>query len=338
MHDSPHTMETPPPAAAWQMTLACTRAAAEQVEDAAGLLFADQETPPAIVASEPDPGRPDDWQVDIIFAGEPDAATIAAVLGLLPQGAATPYSLAPVAEADWVTLSQAGLAPITAGPFHVRNDRADPPQAGLVNLLIPASRAFGTGQHETTHGCLEALAGLRARGARFGDIADIGTGTGLLAFAALSLWPRAHVLATDIDPAAIDVSAENAALNGVSLGGRRGALQLVTAPGVDHPLILGLAPYDLIIANILAGPLIELAPPLSAQLAEGGVLILAGLLDRQVDTVTAAYRRQGLVLDRRTDRGDWPTLLLRKRRRFGWRRPIRWRADAVGAAPGFGSW
>lgn len=328
-----------PPAApqAWQMTLPCTRATGEKVQEDADSLFAAWPTPPAIIASEPDETRPDEWQIDIIFEEKPDQGAINAIVALFP-GRAPKFRLEPVPETDWVTQSQAGLDPITAGPFHVRNDPRDPLHPHLTNFLIPASRAFGTGQHNTTHGCLLTLARLHERGHRFGNVADIGTGTGLLAFAARTLWPLAHFLASDIDPVSIDVSAENAELNGVPLGGGQGQIQLVAAPGVDDALIQGLAPYDLIIANILAGPLIELAPSLAAQLEEGGSLILAGLLDTQADRVTAAYRAQGLMPMGRIDNGDWPTLHLRKRRRFGWRRPNRWHAEKVGDAPGYGSW
>jgi ribosomal protein L11 methyltransferase len=320
------------------MTLRSARAVAEQVQEAADALFADWPAPPAIVASEPDEAKPDDWLLDIIFEGKPDKAAIGAILALLPAGRKTAYTLEPVPDTDWVTQSQAGLEPITAGPFHVRHDPQEPPLPGVVNFLIPASRAFGTGQHATTYGCLLQLAELHATGHRFGNIADIGTGTGLLAFAAMTLWPRAHALASDIDPVSIEVSAENAGLNGVPLGGGTGELQLVAAPGVEHELITGLAPYDLIIANILAGPLIELAPGIAAQLEEGGSLILAGLLDSQADRVIATYRRQGLRFAGRIDNGEWPTLHLRKRHRFGWRRPHRWRVEDIGEAPGYGSW
>ena len=329
---------SPPASTAWQMTLPCSRADGARMQDEADRLFADWPAPPAVIASEPDEARPDDWQLDIIFEAEPDTAAIEAILTLLPDDARAGMRLAPVPEEDWVTRSQEGMAPISAGPFHVRHDPAEPPRDGSINFIMPASRAFGTGQHETTRGCLETLDRLHATGHRFGNIADIGTGTGLLAFAARALWPRAHVLASDIDPVSIEVSAENAALNGVPLGVGAGEVQLVAAPGVAHDLILGLAPYDLLIANILAGPLIELAPGLAAQLEEGGSLILAGLLTGQADRVIAAFGAQGMRLAGRIDNGEWPALHLRKRHRFGWRRPARWKAGDVGAAPGFGSW
>lgn len=323
---------------AWQLSLPCTRAEAEALQAAEDDLFASWPSPPAILSNEPDPARPDDWRIDVIFDHKPSAAEIDLIRARLPSSDAQPVSLEPVPDVDWVTQSQAGLDPIDAGRFHVRHDAAEPEAAGRVNFLIPASRAFGTGSHETTHGCLLMLDRLRASGHRFGNIADIGTGTGLLAFAARALWPTAHLLASDIDPVSIDVTEENAGFNGVPVGADAGELLLVAAPGVDHPLITGLAPYDLIIANILAGPLMDMAPSLAAQLAEGGSLVLAGLLDTQADRVIAAYRRQGLRLAARIDNGDWPTLHLRKRRRFGWRRPARWSGKDNGETENYGSW
>jgi ribosomal protein L11 methyltransferase len=323
---------------AWQLSLVCTRAQAEALETDDSELFADWQSPPAIMSNEPDPAKPDDWRVDIIFDHKPAQAEIDTILAQLPSSARKAATLEPVPDIDWVTQSQAGLDPIDAGPFHVRHEAGEPPKQGATNLLIPASRAFGTGAHETTRGCLLMLAKLKLRGHRFANIADIGTGTGLLAFASLALWPRAHCLASDIDPVSINVTEENAAMNGVTVGADRGSVLLVAAPGVDHPLITGLAPYDLLIANILAGPLIELAPSLSAQLAEGGSLILAGLLNDQADRVIAAYRAQGLRLAARADLGEWPTLHLRKRRRFGWRRPLRWSRQDNGETENYGSW
>jgi len=330
----------PSPAASqpWQLSLPCTRAEAEALDAGEEDIFAHWQMPPAILSSEPDPARPDDWRLDIIFDHKPGQIDIDRVLARVPSADPAALTLEPVPDTDWVTQSQAGLEPIAAGPFHVRHDVAEPPRAGAVDFLIPASRAFGTGQHETTRGCLLMLAGLHARGHRFSNIADIGTGTGLLAFAALALWPRARMLASDIDPVSIDVTAQNAGLNRVPLGSAPGEALLVAAPGVDHPLIAGLAPYDLVIANILAGPLIALAPSLCAQIAEGGSLILAGLLETQAERVLVAYRAQGMRLAERADHGDWPTLHLRKRRRFGWRRPLRWRAQDNGATEDFGSW
>ena len=242
-------------------------------------------------------------------------------------------------DEDWVTLSQAGIEPVHAGRFyvHTSTNRGEVPE-GAKTFRIEAGRAFGTGTHETTSGCLLTLDGMRARGEVVRNLLDVGTGTGLLAFAAMHLWPRAYATASDIDPVAVEVTAENAIANDVPLGVGMGQLALAAAPGLEHPLLLNRAPYDLIIANVLAGPLIELAPSISAALAEGGTLVLAGLLETQTERVANAYRRQGLRLAGKTPTGEWPALRLRKRARYGQGRVKRPGPDGVGLAPGFGSW
>lgn len=320
----------------WMATLPCTRADAERIDAQAELLFADSEHAPIFSFIEATSDDPDDWLLQVYFDGKPKRALLSAIEKLLPESGAARVER--VQQQDWVTVSQQGLEPITAGRFHVRNGEADVTSPLHLNFLIPASRAFGTGQHETTHGCLEMLDRLRTQGQRFGNIADIGTGTGLLAFAALALWPRAHAIASDIDPASVEVTVENIAINGLNEGIGAGEIAVVEAAGTDHPAILARAPYDLIIANILAGPLISLAPAFAAHLAEGGSLVLAGLLDEQADAVIAACHRAGLRLAKRSDRGQWPTLHLRKRHRHGWRRPERWGDSGDSVAPGFGSW
>jgi ribosomal protein L11 methyltransferase len=223
-------------------------------------------------------------------------------------------------EEDWVTLSQAGLDPIRAGRFfvHTPAHRREVPE-GAVALEVDAGRAFGTGHHETTTGCLLALDALKEKGLGFENILDLGTGTGLLAFAALKLWPSARVAASDIDPVSIEVTEENAGINAIPLGTGKGEVELAVSPGLEHQRLQARAPYDLIIANILAAPLIDLAPSVAAALQAGGRLILAGLLDSQADKVAAAYRRQGLMASFSIVRGDWPTLVMRKRRSLGWR-------------------
>ena len=301
----------------WKVTLPCTKAEAESLQfiDIAELVAIDP--PPVLMTSEPDPTRPDDWQLDGYFETEPDAGTLAALRTLVPSAQGQQAVVERIVEEDWVTLSQAGIEPVRAGRFFVHtSSNAERIPAGAKGFLIEAGLAFGTGQHETTTGCLMMLDRLKRQGNHYRDVIDLGTGTGLLAFAAMHLWPRAFATATDIDPIAIDVTAENAALNGIRLGRREGRLALVVAPGVEHRTIKRRAPYDLIIANILAGPLIEMAPSIAAELDEGGTLILAGLLDSQARRVATAYRRQGLRLAGRIDRGEWPTLMLRKRRRY----------------------
>ena len=212
---------------------------------------------------------------------------------------------------DWVTKSQQGLQPIRAGRFFVHTPMhySDRP-AETVNFEIDAGLAFGTGQHATTAGCLGALDRLATDGSAFNCIADIGTGTGLLAFAALSLWPEAKCIATDIDPVAVDVSRDNAAINAVPLGHGKGELLLAVADGMDSPMLAARAPFDLLIANILAGPLIELAPDFAKSLAPDGIAILAGLLETQADAVARAYEAEGMTLNDRGT-GEWPVLVLK---------------------------
>jgi ribosomal protein L11 methyltransferase len=322
-------------AQSWKVTLPCTRAEAEALDgDIAA--FALMDRPPVLMTSETVEDE-NIWQLDAYFEGKPSAAAVKLVKSLVPSAAGSKPLVEALPDEDWVTLSQQGLEPVTAGRFHVRNIASDPELPGHVNLLIEAGRAFGTGQHETTAGCLAMLDRMRRVGMRFNNVADIGTGTGLLAFAALHLWPRSYAIASDIDPVAVEISAENARDNAIALGDGRGKLALVTAAGADHSAIVGRAPYDLLIANILAGPLIELAPSLSALVEDGGTIVLAGLLNEQADAVIAAYRAQGMRLAERSDRGDWPTLRLRKRPSIGWKRPRRINSAARGEAPGFGS-
>jgi ribosomal protein L11 methyltransferase len=303
----------------WKVTLPCTKAEAEALaEDISPL--ADLDVPPVLMTSEADASRPDAWRLDAYFAEEPSPQMVALLRSLVPSAGDAEPEVAPVEDRDWVTLSQQGLEPIRAGRFFVHTPlHRDSAPADAIALEIDAGRAFGTGQHETTSGCLVALSRLKAGGAAFANLLDLGTGTGLLAFAALRLWPAAKAIASDIDPVSIEVSEENAAINAVRLGRARGQLELAVAPGMEHPRLQARAPYDLIIANILAGPLIELAPSVAQGLAPGGRLILAGLLDHQAAAVAAAYRRQGLMLSARIDTGEWPTLVMRKRRATGWR-------------------
>lgn len=306
-------------ASSWKAVLPCTKAEAEAVaEDVSQLVLL--ETTPVVMTSEPDPARPDEWLLEAYFESEPGPEALEALKALAPSSGDRAPIVEKLGEEDWVTLSQQGLEPIRAGRFfvHTPAHRSAVP-GGAIALEIDAGRAFGTGQHETTTGCLLALDGLKSSGVQFANILDLGTGTGLLAFAALKLWPVARVAASDIDPVSIEVTAENAAINGVPVGRARGQTELAVAPGLEHPRLKARAPYDLIIANILAGPLIELAPSVAAALEAGGRLILAGLLDHQAEKVAAAYRRQGLMLSSSIVRGDWPTLVMRKRKSLGWR-------------------
>ena len=284
------------------MTVPCTRAQGEAV-GAMNELPGFGEQPPVLVADEPDEAKPDDWLIHAYFEHEPTSEELYLLASL---GGGRP-KVEQLGEADWVTMSQAGLQPIRAGRFTVHTP-CHAPDAERVNFEIDASLAFGTGQHATTAGCLKALDRLERKGSAFANTADIGTGTGLLAFAALALWPEARCIATDIDPVAIDVARDNAAINKVKLGHGASELLLGVADGMESALLAARAPFDLIIANILAGPLIELAPDFANALSPGGTVVLAGLLDTQADGVIAAYGHQGMTV---ADRGfgEWPVLV-----------------------------
>jgi ribosomal protein L11 methyltransferase len=290
----------------FRVTIRCTRAQGEAVgtmDEVPG--FGDD--PPVLVADEPDESRPDDWLIHAYF----DRAPSERELELLASfGAGEPY-VEELREADWVTMSQAGLQPIRAGRFYVHTPMYRNVPPGTIPFEIDAGLAFGTGQHATTSGCLAALDKLEREGQRFRNIADVGTGTGLLAFAALALWPEAKCIASDIDAAAVEVAQDNAAINGVKLGHGMGELLLAVADGTDSPLLTARAPFDLIIANILAGPLIELAPDFVKALAPGGTVVLAGLLSEQAAAVATAYEARGLAaLDRGF--GEWPVLVCKQ--------------------------
>jgi ribosomal protein L11 methyltransferase len=283
----------------FRVSVRCNRAQAEAIADGDDL-FPDA----VLVADEPDAARPDEWLIHAYFDQAPTPAELSTLATL---GSGEPQ-VEELAEADWVTMSQAGLQPIRAGRFYVHTPmyRSAPP--GTIPFEIDASLAFGTGQHATTSGCLEALDRLEREGKSFANIADIGTGTGLLAFAALALWPEAKCIASDIDAVAIEVAQDNAAINRVPLGHGRGELLLAVAAGMDSPLLAARAPFDLIVANILAGPLIELAEDFTKALAPGGTIMLAGLLDSQADAVAHAYEERGLTV-RDRGFGEWPVLV-----------------------------
>lgn len=261
--------------------------------------------------------KPDDWVLEGWYPRKPGKAEKAALTGLfagVSEGGEPKLTVEELPPQDWVTLSQHNVTPIRAGRFHVHTpDYPADPQA--IDFVIPASQAFGTGQHRTTAGCLEMLDAIKTSGMVARNIADIGTGTGLLGFAALALWPRARITLTDIDAVCVPVVEENAALNGIPLGPRAGEAVMVVADGMDDPLIKVRGAYDLLIANILAGPLVELAPDFARAVAPGGSLLLAGLLaGEQEAAVRRAMRLAGFRMAARLQRGDWAILWLRRRR------------------------
>jgi ribosomal protein L11 methyltransferase len=209
-------------------------------------------------------------------------------------------------DVDWVAKSLEGLGPVRAGRFlvHGAHDR-DKRRPGDIAIEIEAGLAFGTGHHGTTAGCLEMLAGVVARDHPRNAL-DLGTGSAVLAIA-LAKLARIPVLATDIDPVATRVAAANARLNQVSSW-----VETVTAAGFQNPVFASRGPFDLVVANILARPLMRLAPQMARHLAPGGSLVLSGILDRQRDAVVAAYvgQRFGHVLT--THREGWVTIHLKR--------------------------
>jgi ribosomal protein L11 methyltransferase len=294
---------------AWALTFDCNRADAESLPEI-GDIFPDLADPPSINVEEPDPSKPDDWRLTAYFTDKPAAALVDRITGHFAS--ATNLVLAPLPDDDWTTLSQRGLEPVRAGRFLVHTRaHADARRTGDRALAIEAGLAFGTGQHATTWGCLMALERL-ARQRHFSHVADVGTGTGVLAMAVLKRWPDAAVIAGDIDPVSVDVTRRNVRDNAIRSGRRAGHAELVTAAGLSHRRFAHRAPYDLIVANILAAPLIAISRPMSHALAPGGVMVLAGLLDHQARGVAAAYRRHGLVPLRPPGRAEWPVLVLQK--------------------------
>ena len=285
----------------WKLTLPCTRAEAEAI-DASGDLGDAIPGDAVLMTTEEIEDDVESWRLDAYFEVEPDADTVAAVRALVPSAAGAEVTVERLGDADWVTMSQAGLEPLSVGRFFVHTGaHAGAVPADKRAFLIEASRAFGTGHHETTSGCLAMLDALDEP---FANIIDIGTGTGLLAFAAAHLWPAAAVMGTDIDPVSIDVTRENAVLNSVA------GIDLVVADGTLDDAIVAKAPYDLVIANILAGPLVSMAPEIASIADAGATIVLAGLLETQRAGVVAAYAACGCSLEAVDRRGDWSVLRL----------------------------
>ena len=240
--------------------------------------------------------------VEALYDAEPDAALLTRLVG-------ETVAAAPLPDQDWIRQSQLGLPPVRAGRFFLygAHDRGRVP-AGVIPIRIEAGLAFGTGHHETTALCLNALSGI-ARFRRPRAILDLGCGTGVLAIAAAKLWRR-PVLATDIDTIAVEVARSNGRANGEAP-----LIHALVADGLDHPQIRACAPFDLIVANILAAPLTRLAPAIAAALAPHGYAVLSGLLRNQENCVLGFYRALGLTSLERLRGGPWSALVLERLRR-----------------------
>ena len=247
------------------------------------------------------------WEVGAYFLEQPDEV----VLDVLALAfGAKPFAVSEIPEIDWVAKVRRELSPVEAGRFFVYGSHdADkvPTDAGRVALQIEATVAFGTGHHGTTLGCLRAFDRLFEGGFRPAKVADIGCGTAVLAMAAAAVLPDALVIASDIDQVAVDVARANVDINGLT-----GRLDCLEAAGFAHPRLAEAGPFDLVFANILKGPLVELAPDMARHVAKDGLAILSGLLVVQAEAVTAAYVAAGFTLQSRDDIGEWSTLVLKR--------------------------
>ena len=250
------------------------------------------------------------WEIGAYFLEAPDEVLLD-VLAL--AFGAKPFAMSELPEIDWVAKVKRELVPVEAGRFFVYGSHdadlipAVLAQGGRIPLLIEAAVAFGTGHHGTTLGCLKAFDRLYSDGFRPAKVADIGCGTAVLAMAAASVLPDALVIASDIDEVAVEVALANVEVNGL-----KGRIECMEAAGFAHPRLAAAAPYDLIFANILKGPLIQLAPSMAAHTARAGLVILSGLLVVQAEAVIAAYVAAGFTPVIRDDIGEWSTLVLRR--------------------------
>jgi len=250
----------------------------------------------------------DSWLIEAYYSHMPDVGLLADRLEAAAGQAPPPLDAASVPDLNWVAISQAALPPVAAGRFvvHGSHDRGHIPR-GPNAILIDAGEAFGTAHHATTQGCLLAIDRL-AYGRGLARVLDLGCGSGVLAIAAARALPRADIIATDSDAEAIAVASANAKANGV---GQR--IAFACAFGLAHPWLRHAAPFDLVIANILAAPLVSLAKELRGAIRPGGILVLSGLLDAEAAPVTAAYVARGFFLAERRRIAGWSTLTLHRR-------------------------
>jgi len=240
------------------------------------------------------------WRLEIF--GQGDKAKVAAAIDRSWQWEELP-------DIDWVAENQRSFRPFQVGPFWVHPSHArDGVPGGLLPIEIDAGMAFGTGTHATTRGCLEILATLDP--AETVNAADVGCGSGILAIAMAKLWKR-QVVGGDNDPQAVAVAIENAELNDVAA-----LCQFETSIGLQAPDLARRGPYDVIVANILAGPLMELSESFVSAVRPGGRVLLSGLLVEQADMILSTYKRRGFALERHIDLetggAEWRTLLLRR--------------------------
>lgn len=248
------------------------------------------------------------WEVVAYYERAPDRAEIAATIEVVLADGSDTLTLEPVPDENWVAVSQAGLPPVVAGRFliHGSHDRAIGRQRRNA-IEIDAGEAFGTAHHATTFGCLLAIDRL-TRQRRFKHILDLGCGSGVLAIAAARVLPDAAIAASDFDPEAVQVAADNVRKNALA-----GRISVLASLGLAHPLLRRRAPFDLVIANILAEPLIGLAPRLASVVRSRGVVVLSGIIASQAAAVLAAYAAAGFARIRTDWLNGWATLTLMRR-------------------------
>jgi ribosomal protein L11 methyltransferase len=258
----------------------------------------------AIAAFEGPGGR---WDITVHFAEAPDQASIRNLVGIAAgDEVAQDIAFDTVEAKDWVKATLEELVPVRAGRFivHGHHDRSRVPPNKL-GIEIEAALAFGTGHHGTTRGCLLLLDSV-LKAYRPRRVLDLGTGTGVLAIAAAKAL-QINVLASDIDPLSVKVAHDNARLNGTG-----DLVETIRATGFSAPQFAHRGPFDLVLANILANPLRQMATPMAKHLAPSALIVLSGLLPHQARSVIAAYRARGLVLVRQIRIEGWSSLLLRK--------------------------
>jgi ribosomal protein L11 methyltransferase len=251
----------------------------------------------------------DNWTLTLTTMGPPDLGEIRRRFKDLAareniRGLPTKLKPARLPETNWLQHVHDNFPPVTVGKFFIRGShvKVKTPK-GLIPLHIDAATAFGSGEHATTKGCMRAFEYLEEKHI-VKNALDMGCGSGILAIAIKKIWPQAKLAAVDIDPESVKVTKRHAAMNKVRL-------QAAAGDGYKTPLAQNKAPYDLVAANILAGPLIAMAPACKKVLKKGGYTVLSGLLKRQAAEVTKAYEKQGLTLVRRLPEGDWMTLILK---------------------------
>ncbi|MDF1792459.1 MAG: 50S ribosomal protein L11 methyltransferase [Thalassobaculaceae bacterium] len=285
--------------ALWRIALTVPAKASEVVADALSPFVS------AVTALEDAPGGT--WTVEGIAEAEPQRPAVIAALALAAATVGTPPPdtvIEPLPDVDWLALNRQSFPPIREGRVWIRGSHVEgPAPAASVELLIDAARAFGSGSHPTTALCLRAIQDLVKR-RRPRNVLDLGCGSGILAMALAKLIPSARMMAVDLDPVSVATARENARMNRVA-----GRIATHVSNGWRAPVVQRAAPFDLVVANILAGPLSEMAPSLNKGLAPGGIAILSGLLNQQERWVIATHRAQGLRLIRRYRRDGWSALV-----------------------------